>query len=254
MFFGRAIAVELGGPDPHLSQIETQWTLVLRARGGADPSAQSAVLERYRGAVFRYLLASLRDREAASDLAQEFALRLLRGDFRNADPGRGRFRDYVKRVVYHLMVDHHRARRDANQPAAVEAAVADPADDWARDHDRQFLESWRAELLARAWAELDQLEARTGQPFASVLRTRVEEPDLHSPELAERVGQRLGRPLTAGWVRQNLHRSRDIFVELLLDQVTRSLEDPTPDRVEEELAELDLLERCRPALRRLRAQ
>ena len=60
---------------------------------------------RYGGAVHRYLLASLRDVDAADELAQEFALRFLRGDFKNADPGKGRFRDFLKRAVYRLMVD-----------------------------------------------------------------------------------------------------------------------------------------------------
>ncbi len=66
---------------------------------------------RYGGAVQRYLLASVRDPDAASDLAQEFALRFLRGDFHRADPGRGRFRDFVKRAIYHLMIDHFRERK-----------------------------------------------------------------------------------------------------------------------------------------------
>jgi RNA polymerase sigma-70 factor (ECF subfamily) len=91
--------------ESHLSQIETHWTAVIRAhRAGADDGvmARAELLERYGGAVHRYLLASLRDVEAADDLAQEFALRFLRGDFKNADPGRGRFRDFLKRAVYHL--------------------------------------------------------------------------------------------------------------------------------------------------------
>jgi Sigma-70 region 2 len=76
--------------ESHLSRIETHWTAVMCAhRGPADEAAEarSLLLERYRGAVRRYLLASLRDVEAADDLAQELVLRFLRGDFRNADPG-----------------------------------------------------------------------------------------------------------------------------------------------------------------------
>ena len=60
-----------------------------------------------------------------TQLAQEFALRFLRGDFRNADPGKGRFRDFLKRAVYHLMIDHHRARRAQASPLEV---VGEPAD------------------------------------------------------------------------------------------------------------------------------
>ena len=100
--------------ESHLSRIETQWTAVVhahRAHAGEAGEARATLLERYGGALRRYLLASLRDIDAADDLAQEFALRFLLGDFKNADPGRGRFRDYLKRAVYHLMMDHHRRRR-----------------------------------------------------------------------------------------------------------------------------------------------
>ena len=40
-----------------------------------------------------------RDEQLAEELFQEFALRMLRGDFRRAEPLRGRFRDYLKTVI-----------------------------------------------------------------------------------------------------------------------------------------------------------
>jgi RNA polymerase sigma-70 factor (ECF subfamily) len=243
--------------ESHLSRIETHWTAVVRAHGGSGDDAVAAravLLERYGGAVRRYLLASLHDVEAADDLAQEFALRFLRGDFRNADPGRGRFRDFLKRAVYHLMIDHHRARRTTPQAfgdVAPHLAVQGPdTNAWDQDLDRQFLESWREQLMAHAWAELEKVQERTGQPFADVLRLRVASPDLRSPQLAEQLSQCLGRPVNSGWVRLNLHRARDLFVEALLGQVEHSLGTPSPERLEQELIELGPLEYCRPALKR----
>ena len=200
-------------------------------------------MRRYGGAVHRYLLASLRDPEAADDLSQEFALRFLRGDFRNADSGKGRFRDFLKRSIYHLMVDYHRgcrARPRRLDGEAAEPAVCD-ADPWDRDLDLPFLDSWREQLMALAWTELDKVQERTGQPFADVLRLRVANPDLRSPQLAERLSERLGRSVTAGWVRLNLHRAREMFVESLLGEVEKSLAKPSPERLEEELSDLGLL-------------
>jgi DNA-directed RNA polymerase specialized sigma24 family protein len=241
--------------ESHLSRIETHWTAVVRAhRGpvGDAGAARAALLERYGGAVRRYLLASLRDVDGADELAQEFALRFLRGDFKNADPGRGRFRHFVKRAVYNLMVDYHRTRQA--RPRPLDDGVPEPAAatdaPMLRDHDFRFLESWRGELMAKAWAALDQLQARTGQPFADVLRLRVEQPEVRSPQLAELLSARLARPVNAGWVRTNLHRARDLFVESLVREVTQSLEDPSPERLKAELDELGLLDRCRPALKR----
>jgi RNA polymerase sigma factor (sigma-70 family) len=239
----------------HLSRIETHWTAVFQAHQGRPAEvaeAQSALMRRYGGAVHRYLLASLRDPEAADDLSQEFALRFLRGDFRNADPGKGRFRDFLKRSIYHLMIDYHRGRRARPQLLdgdAVEPAATD-ADPWDRDLDQQFLDSWREQLMAHAWTDLDKVQERSGQPFADVLRLRVANPDLHSPQLAERLSGGLGRSVNAGWVRLNLHRAREMFVESLLGEVERSLGTPSLERLEEELSDLGLLGHCRSGLQR----
>ena len=132
--------------ESHLSRIDTNWTAVIRAHqrmADEGVAARAELLTRYGGAVHRYLLASLRDVDAADDLAQEFALRFLRGDFKNADPGRGRFRDFLKRTVYHLMIDYHRARRAGPIPMEdrLPDAAGENSDDWDQDLDRQFLES-----------------------------------------------------------------------------------------------------------------
>jgi hypothetical protein len=119
------------------------------------------------------------------------------------------------------------------------------------DFDRRFLESWREDLMARAWVALLGLEVRTGQPYHTVLRLRVEHPELHSPELAERLSAVLGRSISAGGLRQALQRSRDRYVGFLVEEVAGSLASPTADQLEQELGELGLLDQCRPALRRL---
>ena len=106
-------------PNARLNLISTRWTLLGRACGD-DAEAQAAktdVLERYGGAIRRYLLGAVRDEDAADDLFQEFVCRLLRGGFRGADRARGRFRDYLKGVLAHLVVDYHRARQ--RQPLAL---------------------------------------------------------------------------------------------------------------------------------------
>src|SRR5262245_15733603 len=100
--------------DSRLGQISTLWT-ALRSAPAESPDAattrQQLLMERYCGAVYRYLLGALRDHDAAEDLFQEFAERFLRGEFRRADPQRGRFRDYVKTALIHLVTDYYRAQR-----------------------------------------------------------------------------------------------------------------------------------------------
>jgi RNA polymerase sigma-70 factor (ECF subfamily) len=234
-----------------LSQLSTEWSLIFQSHTGTPEqvaAAQAELMGRYAGAVHRYLLSALHDPHAASDLSQEFALRFLRGDFHRADPSRGRFRDFVRRALRNLTIDDRRRSRARRVSDAFPEPI-DPVEE-DREFDRQFLASWRSELMARAWDALERLEEQTGQPYHAVLRLRVEHPESHSPELAERLSATLGRPITAGGVRMALQRSRDRFVGFLLEEVKGSLNSPTPDELEEELIALDLMEYCRPVLRR----
>ncbi len=238
--------------DPHLSEMSTQWTMVFQAHSGTPDevlAAQSQLMCRYAGAVHRYLLKALKDPHAADELDQEFALRFLRGDFRNSDPNRGRFRDYVKRAVQNLIHDYHRRKRPV---VSLDSRVAEPAapDDRIANFEQQFIESWRKDLLERAWSSLADLEERTGQPYHTVLRSKVDHPDLPSAELANQVSKSLNRSFTAGSVRQTLQRSRRKYVDYLLSEVRASLDHPNTDDLEQELSDLNLLHYCRPYLRR----
>ena len=112
--------------DPHLSQMSTQWTMVFQAHSGTPDEAHiaaSRLMCRYAGAVHRYLLKALKDPDAADELDQEFALRFLRGDFKNSDPNRGRFRDYVKRAVQNLINDYYRRKRPV---VSLDARIPSP--------------------------------------------------------------------------------------------------------------------------------
>jgi RNA polymerase sigma factor (sigma-70 family) len=243
--------------DEHLSQIQTLWSMVERAHGDhtAVESAQQMLLDRYGGAVRRYALAALRDEDAADDVFQEFALRFIRGDFRGADPERGRFRAFVKTIVYRLIVDYQRRKKKSYREGPMHSNIAEPpaGDDEPAD-DAMFRASWRDDLLARCWDKLAEDERTSGKPHFTVLRYRVDHPDARSPELAEGLSAKLGKPINAGAVRVLLHRARDTFADLLLDEVSNSLADPSLDAAESELIELDLLDYCRPALERRRGE
>jgi hypothetical protein len=62
------------GPEcdsERLSQIATPWSLIGRMYAGQDEaaiSAQGLFLQRYCGAVYRYLLGAVRDEDAALEL------------------------------------------------------------------------------------------------------------------------------------------------------------------------------------------
>ena len=248
-----AVAVEKVEAEPRLSDLSTQWNLVFEAKSGTPEQvslAMSQLMCRYAGAVHRYLLKALKDPDAAEELDQEFAVRFLRGDFRHGDPSRGRFRDYVKRAVQNLMKDYYRRRRRDGASAIVPGQNEPSAvDEGLEQFDRQFLLSWRTDLLDRAWAALDEMERRTGQPHHTILRLRVDEPGLTSKQWAERLAERLKRPISPGAFRQALQRARREFALRLIGEVRASLlEKPSRHSLEQELADLELLEYCRPYL------
>jgi RNA polymerase sigma-70 factor (ECF subfamily) len=248
------------GDDIHLSQIQTLWSVVQQAHGDhtSVADAQQSLLDRYGGAVRRYALAALKDEDAADEVFQEFALKFVRGDFGQADPGRGKFRAFVKTVVYRLIVDYQRRRKAIVREGPLHTNLAEPAA--AEEHpaldeatsEAMFKNSWRDSLLARCWQRLADVEKESGKPYHSVLRYRVDHPDAHSPELAAGLSEKLGKPINAGAVRVLLHRARDTFADVLFDEVVHSLEGQSLDAVEEELIELNLLEYCRPALEKHR--
>ena len=247
----------MNSPDAnrHLSGISTLWSLVHQAHGaGRDEAgtAQRQLLDRYSGALRRYLLGALRDADAAEDLLQDFAYRFLHGDLRRADPQRGRFRDYVKGVLFHLIADYQKKRQ--RLPRQMPAEAVDPAVECAPDaeQERAFLANWRDDLLARTWSALAAGDEAKGQSFHAVLRFRAEHPQLRSHEMAEQLSRLLGKPLNAAAVRKTLERARDRFADLLLDEIAHSLSEATPEHLEEELIDLNLLDYCRDALERRR--
>ena len=229
-------------PPSRLDRISTSWTLLAQAKEGKSDAAQLArrlLVERYSGAVRRYLGALLREDDLADDLTQEFGLALIEGKLATATPERGRFRDYVKSVVFHL-VGRHR-KQEKRRPRAAEAA-SDRADPSANEAEQTFLQSWRDELLSRTWEAL----AQTQSTFFTVLRYRATHPDLAIDGMVAELSVQLGKKVTAESVRQTLHRARALFADLLRDEVAQSLTQPTEDDIHQELADLSLLAYCQP--------
>ena len=249
----------------NLSDISTQWSKVLCAGQGADDAkaARNALLLRYYQVVLRLLRAQLRDEYAADQVCSNFAVRVLEADrfLQGVDPRRGRFRDYLKAVLRHMVADYHRERqRDGKKREELTEGNNEPAvlDSSREEENQRFLSCWRQELVNRALAGLEQAERRTGQPYAVLLRLQGQHPDLRSPQLAERLTAQLKRPFTAAGIRQLTHRGRELLGDLLVAEVARSLQVDAGDlegaaQVEQELIDLSLLfSYCKQALDRAR--
>jgi len=224
-----------GPPGRVLAEISTSWRQV------GDPLK---FVMTYGPAVRRYLLAILRDEHEADEVLQELLVRVTERGLGGADPARGRFRDYLRAVVRNAAFLHlrRRARRRAGE-ADLDRLAADPGPDawWAAE--------WRRCVLEKAWRGLERHQrAAKGNLCHTVLRLTADHPDEDSDRLAARAARLSGRPLTPEAFRKQLSRARRLFAGLIVAEVSRTLDDPTPEHVREELADLGLLESLRDYL------
>ena len=238
--------------ESRLSRITTIWTMVREAHAEKEQVAKQAnqalvgLIDRYQGAVYRYLLGAARDEDVAAELFQEFALRIVRGRFSGADPSKGRFRDYLRTSLIRLVTDHHRQR----QRKCGKHAELDPAQlPDVKDQEASFNSSWRDELLQLTWNALSASEEASGTPYYSALRLRVDLPELRSADLADRLTEDLNwePAITASGYRKLVQRARDRFAELLVHELARSIQSNDDARIEEELIDLGLRQYCMDA-------
>jgi len=223
-------------PRLFLEQISTLWPQV------SDPGR---FVLRYATAIRRYLAALIKDPDVLDEVIQDFLLHMVQHHFVPEQVTRGRFRDYLKACIRNAALTALRRRRLMQADDALLSALAAP-DDPADEASRQWRDEWRQTLLSRSWDGLLQHQERSrGNHFHRVLRLFVDHPDEESPALANRLAEESGCQLTPEAFRQQLSRARRRFAELLVEEVRQTLEQPTPELIEEELADLELLEHVR---------
>lgn len=191
---------------------ETLWSMV-RGGGSPDEGTRRAALERLFQRYWRPVYASLRygwnlAPEDAEDAVQGFFLDLLERDaLAGLDPGRGRFRSFLKAALKHYVL---KVRRDAARqkrgggarPVAldgIEEVVAAPG-----DPESVFEAEWARTVVGRAVDELRrELEASGRELRWEVFRRHdlADEPPRYA-EIAVELG------IGEGDVRNHLHRAR----------------------------------------------
>jgi RNA polymerase sigma-70 factor (ECF subfamily) len=225
--------------DVRLNEIETHLSkLFASGQSGHDEFL------RYYGAAFRYFRALVGDGDAAKDLTNQFAQRFFDGDFDRFDPAKGRFRDFIKTAIRNMAIDHQR-RRNRAEPIAEHEPAAPPAND-----ESAFDDAWQEELLHQTWRALERRQQQDGHPYYTVLKLKADQPQTRSVKLAEILSQSLDRRVTPEAARQWVHRARDLFQDLLVNEVAYSIGSMDRERIREELESLRLTSVCRAALER----
>jgi RNA polymerase sigma-70 factor (ECF subfamily) len=196
----------------------------------------------YGPAVRKYVGAIVKDAQEAEELSQEVMVRLLRGDFAGANPERGRFRDLLK-VAVRNMVRSHWSRKQRRSTIVLNEEQLPDSGNNIRSCKEVVLGSWRRGVLNQAMAALEAHErAHAGCVQATLLRLRMEHPEADSEELAARLAQSTGRYIRADCLRQQLHRARERFAQLLVNEVARSMVYPTAQQIEDELRQGGLMQ------------
>jgi RNA polymerase sigma factor (sigma-70 family) len=223
----------------------TQWSLVTRAGGPADPAARAALETLCRDYWFPlYALARRRgnDRENAGDLVQGFLADLIeRGDIASVDRSRGRFRTFLWTAFVHFMShqrDHDRALKRGGGRRCVPIDLLEAEGRYGREPaheltaERLFERRWVLELLDRVLTRLEaEAEVAKGELFRHL------KPILEGDEMVEsyrEIGNSMG--MTEAAVKAAAHRLRSRYRQLLREEVGRTVSDPA--QIDPEITEL----------------
>ncbi len=216
-------------PKSVLEQISTCWPLI---------NNPVQFVMRYARAIRKYVGAVVRDTDQAEEVAQDFLVQVFGKGFCPENVSRGRFRDYLKSAVRYVAISHLRKRRDSPISEEMLASLVRPNS----EADRAWASEWRSCLLERVWQMLEMYQRETsGKLYYSVLRQYVDDPEADSEAHAARLSQKLGRPVRADAFRQYLSRARRQFAKLVVEEVRRTLQDPTREDIEQELLDLELM-------------
>jgi RNA polymerase sigma-70 factor (ECF subfamily) len=228
--------------DERIDAIPTRWSLVRGSFVNGKPETgveiRRLLVLRYAAAVKRYVGAIVREREDAEELAQEFVLRMMRGDFAGADPQKGRFRDLIKTAIRNMIRNHW---EKSNRRRANDAGLEHLIDISDQEQDADWTAAWQKSVLDQTWARMLAQDDGQPSPGYQLLKLRVEFPEASSEDLAAMLSKQTGSPVKADSCRQILRRARIRFAENLLDEIRAGLDDESDERVQEELAGLGLL-------------
>lgn len=157
----------------------TRPSLLLRLRDPADAAAWAEFDRSYRDLLLGYCRRRGLQWSDAEDVRQTVMINLAKatqGEFRY-DPKRGRFRNYLARIVQNAIRQHFSRPKGSEQRLATEmqAAIADPAEDtsdalweqeWVRHHFRTAMRQVRRDFEERSVRIFERL--LDGAPVTAV--------------------------------------------------------------------------------------
>jgi RNA polymerase sigma-70 factor (ECF subfamily) len=214
----------------------TDWGLVVAAGRPDAPRAKeslAALCEDYWYPIYAYIRRRGYSPEQAQDLTQDFFARVLeKRVFAEADPGRGRFRSFLRTVCTHYLAnrrDREKARKRGGGRSALSINATDAESRYALETsheltpERIFDRSWALTLLTRVF---DQLRREYADAGRSAVVDELQVVLIEDPQAAPyaAIAQRLGT--SEGAVRVAVHRLRRRYGVLLRREIAATVADP----------------------------
>ena len=218
----------------------TSWTLILNAGEGSEASL-AEFCRAYWHPLYAYARRSGKNSADAQDLSQGFFAHLLRKEtLQQAEPGRGRFRNYLLILFKRYMLNEWKrdnAQRRGGDLIKVDYEKAEFSLEEQTDlsPDEAYQRAWALVILDQTMAELEQRFSDRGEAdkFAIMKSFLDGKAESTLREGADQVG------MTENAFTVAVHRLRKDFAKLLRRHVAATLENP--DEVQDELQQLSVL-------------
>ena len=213
----------------HLSQINTDprvrsWAVGIGELGtGVVEAGRHQFFEQYSTAVYSYLRSILREPDATEEVVQQFAVRVLERSFRGYSPERGRFRDYLKATLRNLVADYWRGRQESKRlnltvSPKTWSNVPEPASiDEALGARQVELESQIESVLSKLSKQRENRQPSDSEVLVHVMQNPEQTSAAAAAALT--LALDLPSPLSAVSFRQMLHRARERFAEMFIEEL-----------------------------------
>jgi RNA polymerase sigma factor (sigma-70 family) len=212
----------------------THWSTVLAAGESASPAASEALeklCRTYWSPVCVFVRRQGYNREPAEDLTQGFFEQLIEKELASrADPERGRFRNFLLKVLTQFLADEHRReralKRGGDKPllpldqSLEEQCVASESESTP---EIAFARKWAFTVLDEVLRLLKQESEESGRAAIFEALSPYLQGEQGLPHYAE-VARQFG--MTEGAVRVGVHRMRLRYRELLRAVVAQTVADP----------------------------
>ena len=215
----------------------THWSLVAAARDGSSPEARKALAELceiYWYPLYAFIRRSGHGMEEARDLTQEFFARLLEKDYlAGVDREKGKFRSYLLTACKHFLANERDRAAAIKRGGDRSIHSFDSTDAEKRFGQELSHHSTPERLYERRWAlmllqnALAQLRSEFQQAGKAAIFERLkglltgEKREERYAEAAAALG------ITESSVKVSVHRLRRRYGEILREQISRTLRDPS---------------------------